>query len=300
MNRWRNRDGIRSLAVCAAVAGLLTPPLSAGLPTGGCRLCAGECSLETEVDCAILGGLYLGDGTSCAAEPGPWADTVLGFSSQYTDTVWSAAQALGPPDTFEYGDISTAWAPVPQNGTLEFISLGWSETLQATGVTIRETWGNGFVYRIDAVDLADVAHPVWRGTDPTPPGAPGELVVTWPATAFQAKGITIHVDTDHDRAHGRRSTPSGCTASGRTAMPTGRPTAATSRRARAPTPTATARPTSARRRVRGTATHRATDRPTCRICWRSSASSTPRRPPYAMAANPATTTATGAWTLRTC
>ncbi len=135
---------------------------------------------------------------SITAEPEPWADTVLGFSSQYTDTFWSAAQALGPPDTFAYDDISTAWAPIPQNGSLEFISLGWNTPLFASGVTVRETWGNGFVYRIDVVDLADQAHTVWTGVDPTPPGAPGELVATWPATSYQVKGVTIHVDTDHD------------------------------------------------------------------------------------------------------
>ena len=39
-----------------------------------------------------------------------WASSVLGYSSQYSDTAWSAFQALGEPDTMTYGDIDTAWA----------------------------------------------------------------------------------------------------------------------------------------------------------------------------------------------
>ncbi len=39
-----------------------------------------------------------------------WASSVLGYSSQYSDTAWSAFQALGEPDTMTYGDLETAWA----------------------------------------------------------------------------------------------------------------------------------------------------------------------------------------------
>jgi hypothetical protein len=39
-----------------------------------------------------------------------WASSVLGYSSQYSDTAWSAFQTLGEPDTMTYGDIDTAWA----------------------------------------------------------------------------------------------------------------------------------------------------------------------------------------------
>jgi hypothetical protein len=39
-----------------------------------------------------------------------WASSVLGYSSQWSDTAWSAFQALGEPDTPTYGDTNTAWA----------------------------------------------------------------------------------------------------------------------------------------------------------------------------------------------
>src|SRR5207244_5512727 len=37
-------------------------------------------------------------------EAGQWASSVLNFSSQFDTTDWSAAQALGAPDPFAYGD----------------------------------------------------------------------------------------------------------------------------------------------------------------------------------------------------
>ncbi|MDD1429285.1 cadherin repeat domain-containing protein, partial [Dolichospermum sp. ST_sed9] len=78
-----------------------------------------------------------------------YANSVIGFSSQYTTTSWSASQALGAPNTFAYGDITTAWAPVLQNGASEFFTLGFNTPVYATGVTIRETYGNGVVSKIE-------------------------------------------------------------------------------------------------------------------------------------------------------
>ncbi len=37
---------------------------------------------------------------------------------------WSAAQTLGAPNTNSYGDLSTAWSPLAQNGTTEFYHGG--------------------------------------------------------------------------------------------------------------------------------------------------------------------------------
>src|SRR5206468_1586111 len=42
-----------------------------------------------------------------------WANNVIAVSSEWPGEPydWRARQALGPPDTFEYGDIPTSWAP---------------------------------------------------------------------------------------------------------------------------------------------------------------------------------------------
>src|SRR6185295_3125525 len=89
---------------------------------------------------AVLG---TGDGG-----PSQYANTVIAFSSQFSTTSWGAVQALGAPNVTSYGDNSSAWTPSSQNGTSEYITVGYATPVYATGVTIRETWGNGFVTRV--------------------------------------------------------------------------------------------------------------------------------------------------------
>jgi hypothetical protein len=132
-----------------------------------------------------------------------WASSVIGFSSQWSTGSWSAAQALGPPDTFGYGDISTSWAPGPINGPPEYLTLGFATPVYAYGVTVRETWGNGFVYQIDVLDTANVLHPVMTGiSDPALPGTPVEVYFTWfnsiGTTNYLVSGVKIYVDINHN------------------------------------------------------------------------------------------------------
>ncbi|HQR02493.1 MAG TPA: PEP-CTERM sorting domain-containing protein [Rhodocyclaceae bacterium] len=133
-----------------------------------------------------------------AASFNQYASSVVGFSSQWSTGPWSAAQALGAPDTFAYGDIGTAWAPGPKNGTLEYLSLDFATPVYSTGATIRETYGNGFVYQIDAIDTNSGYHTVWSGTDPSLPGTPVDFSVTWATMSFQTAGLKIYVNTNHN------------------------------------------------------------------------------------------------------
>ncbi|QEF97271.1 Thermophilic serine proteinase precursor [Stieleria maiorica] len=128
-----------------------------------------------------------------------YADEVIDFSSQYTTTAWSAAQSLGPPDTFSYGDLQTAWAPRSENGTEEFLTVGFAEPLLASGVVIRETFGNGFVRTIEARnattgEFVTVAQP----QDTSVPDVPFDFLVTWPQTEYGVDAIRITIDTDHN------------------------------------------------------------------------------------------------------
>jgi hypothetical protein len=127
-----------------------------------------------------------------------YADTVIGFSSQYSSASWSAAQALGASDTLSYGDRPTSWAPSSFNGTLESLTLGFATPVYAGGATIRETSGNGFVYQIDAVDTGDVLHTVWSGADTSQPGTPVDFSVSWAPTSYLVKGVKVYVDTNHN------------------------------------------------------------------------------------------------------
>ncbi len=127
-----------------------------------------------------------------------WASSVSAYSSQWSSTSWAASQALGSPDTFSYGDIPSAWAPLPVNGAQEFLQVGFDTPVNATGVAIRETCGNGFVTQVDLIDTDGQAHPIFSGSDSTPPGAPGYLALDFSATSYLVDGVAIYVDTNHD------------------------------------------------------------------------------------------------------
>ncbi|MCH7700874.1 MAG: VCBS repeat-containing protein [Planctomycetes bacterium] len=134
------------------------------------------------------------DGIIPPSEEG-WAAEVIDFSSEYSSTDWSAQQALGAPDTFAYGDIPTAWAPLEANGGPEYLTLGFTPHRFSTGVTVRETFGNGFVSEIEVLDVNDELHTVWTGVDPSRQGQPVDFLIEWAQTEYLVKGVTIHVDT---------------------------------------------------------------------------------------------------------
>lgn len=129
-----------------------------------------------------------------------WASSVLNFSSQRSTTDSSAAQTLGTPNTTSYGDATTAWAPGAQNGSQEYLTLGFTTPVNATGVLVRETSGNGFITQVDLLDVNNVLHTVWTGTDSCQAGSPAEFSVNFAATSYLVKGVKIYADTDHNLA----------------------------------------------------------------------------------------------------
>ena len=82
---------------------------------------------------------------------------------------WSPRQATGKPDTVGSGDLSTAWAPQPSGGTIEWLELTYAEPVAAKALHVYETDHPGAVFKVIAYrgDGAEVV--VWQGKDPTPP-----------------------------------------------------------------------------------------------------------------------------------
>jgi hypothetical protein len=155
----------------------------------------------TKLVCGVLIAVTFLSFLALSAEATPidqWASSVIGFSSQYSITSWSAAQALGPPNTPNYGDYITAWAPSSRNGSLEYITLGYTTPVYASSITIVETDGNGFVYQVDVLDQSNVLHTVWAGTDPSLPGTPVDFLVSFSQTPYLVDGVKIYVNTDHN------------------------------------------------------------------------------------------------------
>lgn len=75
--------------------------LFGSLLLGGGLVLAGDCN-----------GNGIPDDQELIVDGSLWASSVLGYSSQYSDTAWSANQVLGEPDTMTYGDFETSWATV--------------------------------------------------------------------------------------------------------------------------------------------------------------------------------------------
>lgn len=157
-----------------------------------------SCLVASAVAASALLGVA---GSAQAALIDQFASSVIGFSSQYSATNWSAQQVLGSNNTPAYGDIPTAWAPLPRNGTVEWISVGFATPVYATGATIRESDGNGFVYQLDAIDTLGNLHTVWHGIDGSAPGALADFAVSWAQTSYLVSGLKVYTNTDHDTSN---------------------------------------------------------------------------------------------------
>jgi hypothetical protein len=125
-----------------------------------------------------------------------YADNVIAFSSQSSSTNWSAAQALGAPNTNTYGDFPTAWSALNTDGppNPEFLTLGYSTPIFADSVTIWETFNNGFVTQIDLLDTNNVFHTVFLGNDPSTQGTVVGFTVAFAPTAYEVIGVKVYVD----------------------------------------------------------------------------------------------------------
>lgn len=127
-----------------------------------------------------------------------YATKVLGYSSQYSVSSWSANQVLGQPNTHIYGDKSTAWAASRASHIdNEWISVSFSKSVYSIGVTIRESYGNGFVTKIETIDEENNLRTVWQGIDDSEQGIVVDFSVGWEQTMYLTKGIKITINPQH-------------------------------------------------------------------------------------------------------
>jgi len=89
-----------------------------------------------------------------------YADKVIGYSSQYTSTSWSAARALGKENVYpDYGDYLNAWASFTADEKREFLELGFDTIQTVNKIQIFETYNPGAV---DSVFLRDAGSMKWN------------------------------------------------------------------------------------------------------------------------------------------
>ena len=124
-----------------------------------------------------------------------WASKVAGFSSQFSTTGWAATQALKAPNVNTYSDNSSAWTTETADKGNELLTLSFTTPVYATGLTIRETYGYGFVTGVDVIDTSNVVHNAWSGADTSSPNQINNFLVSWPQTAYLVKSVKIHINT---------------------------------------------------------------------------------------------------------
>jgi subtilase family protein/Big-like domain-containing protein/Calx-beta domain-containing protein len=167
--------------------------------------------VQTVTITAAAGGLLEGSDTVRVNDDEPqflsqWASTVINFSSEWYDpynpipNAWGSVQTLGPPDTPQYGDYETTWAAATPDGNgVEYITLGYDTPVFATGGTVRETYGNGFVTQLEVREAGtDDFEPVWWGTDPSLPGTPVDFEVSWSQTTFLVDALRVTTNSYHN------------------------------------------------------------------------------------------------------
>ncbi|MGM0576185.1 MAG: serine/threonine protein kinase [Myxococcota bacterium] len=172
--RWdRRRWPWKAVALLALL--LLGPTVYMAIPHGAAPVAPSEAlPVEATVDGATARAWAV-DRSTLFGMPITWAATVEGRSSAYGDTDWSARHALGEPNTWPArGDLASAWAPLSEDGGVEWITLGFPGAPPATAVLIAESWHPGAVVRVD--DLTGTPTVLWEHSADTPVAGSGALV----------------------------------------------------------------------------------------------------------------------------
>ncbi|HEU5055418.1 MAG TPA: discoidin domain-containing protein [Kofleriaceae bacterium] len=132
---------------------------------------------------------------SAPADDITWASVVRAYSSQYTDSDWSAARALGPPDVPSGGDDPNAWAPEGADDRVEFIEVGFARPRPVRGVEIVENHNPGAVTRVELI-ATDGTRTVVHSADPTPGlAAPHRRRIDLACTARPSAAVRVTRDS---------------------------------------------------------------------------------------------------------
>lgn len=132
-------------------------------------------------------------------DPLPFLPQTLIESSSHTpdgklqQRSWGPEQVVGPPDTKEGGDISTAWAPRNSTGSgEEWLHLGYDHPVDVSEINVRETYNPGAISKVAAVmpDGREVV--VWEGTEPAAK-APVDMSFPVP-NGVQAQSVKVYLD----------------------------------------------------------------------------------------------------------
>jgi hypothetical protein len=116
-----------------------------------------------------------------------WAARVRAFSSQYSESQWSAQQVLGPPDVHTTNtDSPQAWASLGADDRREWLEVAFADPQPIAGVTIVETFNPGAV---DRVTLTGVSGRIVE--------VPVAQLARFACTSESISSVRIELDSPH-------------------------------------------------------------------------------------------------------
>jgi hypothetical protein len=107
---------------------------------------------------------------------------------------WGPEQATGPPDTWpRFGDITSAWASLTEDGQDEWLLLEYAEPIMPRAILVYATHNPGAISRVSAFKLDGTEVELWKGKDPTPVGSQKGLSVIPVRVNFKTNRIKIDI-----------------------------------------------------------------------------------------------------------
>ena len=106
---------------------------------------------------------------------------------------WGPEQAAGEPDTFQAGDISTAWASREPDAGEEWLKLDYEKSVDIAEVRVRETHNPGAILKLTALLANGTEVTLWEGVEPRAE-APVEMSFQVP-DSVNARSVKIYLDT---------------------------------------------------------------------------------------------------------
>jgi hypothetical protein len=106
---------------------------------------------------------------------------------------WGPEQVVGPPNTHEAGDITTAWASRNPDDGEEWLKLDYEKPVDLAEVRVRETYNPGAITKVTAVLDSGQELTIWEGVEPAAE-APVEMSFRV-NSRVQAKSVKVYLDT---------------------------------------------------------------------------------------------------------
>ena len=127
-----------------------------------------------------------------------WASSVLGYSTQYSETSWSAQQALGAPNVYpQHGDIAQAWASKTADDHDEWIELAYETPRSVSPVEIYETFNPGAINTVELITTSgrriELRAPSLKETDKMI--AANKSTIQTPCTSEPIAAVRINISS---------------------------------------------------------------------------------------------------------